>query len=91
MIGCGVVGCGRFRHSKYVNTYFTVNNDTFPLPIYIIYIFVGYRDENYEELRLRRATQSYENAEYIRPDNPQGDVCGNTERPENNVYENLKY
>ena len=37
------------------------------------------------------ATQSFDNAEYIRPDNPQGDVCGNTERPESKVYENLKY
>jgi hypothetical protein len=36
------------------------------------------------------ATQSFDNAEYIRPDNPQGDVRGNTERPESNVYENLK-
>ena len=50
-----------------------------------------HRDENYEELRLRRATQSYDNVEYIRPENHQGDVCGNTERPESNVYENVKY
>ena len=38
-------------------------------------------------MRLRRATQSFDNAEYIRPDNPQGGVCGNTERPESNVYD----
>jgi hypothetical protein len=62
-------------------------------------MFVGYRGENYEEVGLRRTAQSYDNAEYIRPDNPQCDVCGNTERPESNVhdnqeqnlYENLKY
>ena len=51
---------------------------------------------------LRRTTQNYDNAEYIRPDDHQGDPCGNTERPETtqnnvndnagrNLYGNLKF
>jgi len=39
---------------------------------------------------MRRTTQSYDIIEYIRPDNPQGDVCGNAERLESNVYDNLE-
>ena len=31
---------------------------------------------------LRKTTQNYENVGYIRPDDHQGDVRGNTERPE---------
>ena len=54
---------------------------------------------NYVEFEQRMTSQTDDNAECIRPDNSQGDVCGNTERPESNekdnaeqnLYGNLKY